>query len=166
MGTASKVTAITLLKKPLERTVCGILHRWRELLLPPSLWEREGPGAFPSPKDIPQSTGKDRLSAHREADLGLRRQVFLDLGVISAPRGGHRRRCSLGRRDAHWGGLWIAGWPQDSSLGLFSLYFIFCSIYIASNSWHAEGSADLGPSSPDLLQGTDVNSAYPSGEQL
>ena len=152
MGTASKVRAITLLKKPLQQTVCGILHKWRELLLPPSLWGREGPGASPSPKDIPQSTGKDRLSAHREADLGLRRQVFLDLGVISAPGGGHRG-------DAHRGGLWIAGWPQDSSLGLFSLYFIVCSIYIVSSSWHAEGSADLRPSSPDLLQGTDVNSA-------
>ena len=104
------------------------------------------------PRIYPRAQEKNRLSAHREADLGLRRQVFLDLGVISAPGGGHRG-------DAHRGGLWIAGWPQDSSLGLFSLYFIVCSIYIVSSSWHAEGSADLRPSSPDLLQGTDVNSA-------
>lgn len=121
-------------------------------MLPPSLWGERVLEHLQVPRIYPRAQEKNRLSAHREADLGLRRQVFLDLGVISAPGGGHRG-------DAHRGGLWIAGWPQDSSLGLFSLYFIVCSIYIVSSSWHAEGSADLRPSSPDLLQGTDVNSA-------
>ena len=38
--------------------------------------------ALQVPRVYPRAQGEDRLSAHREADLGLRRHNFLVLGVV------------------------------------------------------------------------------------
>ena len=42
-------------------------------------------GPLHVPRVYPRAQGEDTLSAHREGDLGLKRQIFIFLGVVPAP---------------------------------------------------------------------------------
>lgn len=58
------------------------------------------------PRMYPRTQGKDRLSTLREADLGLRSQIFHVLGVVSVP--------GVPTRDPYEGGLWVQGGLRTS----------------------------------------------------
>ena len=76
-------------------------------------------GPLHVPRVYPRAQGENALSAHQEGDLGLRRHVYLILGVVPAPG-------VATRGDPHGGGLWVARWPQNCPWVLVPHTFIFC----------------------------------------